>query len=50
MDARIKGYLVTAGIVVATLVVLRFVATSNVPVVGSIAKMALGQTTTTAAG
>jgi hypothetical protein len=48
MDARVKGYLVTGGVVVVTLVVLRFIAGTSIPVVSSIAKMALGTNTAVA--
>jgi hypothetical protein len=46
MNAQVKGYLVTAGIVVATLVVLRFLANSSIPGANSIAKLAVGGATT----
>lgn len=48
MNAHVKGALITAGYVVATLIVLRFA--TGLPVVGQIAKLALGQTATTATG
>lgn len=47
MNAHLKGALITAGYVVATLIVLRFA--QSLPVVGSIAKLALGTSTTLAA-